>query len=325
MAPNSLAQVLSRLPLLARENVLVGTETSDDAGAVRLPDGTAILATVDFITPLVDDPVAFGAIAAANSVSDVYAMGGRPILALSVACFPTKDWPVETLGDILRGGAAKLGEADCPVVGGHTVEDKEMKIGYAVVGLVPAERLWRNSTARPGDELVLTKRLGTGVLAAAARKGSGRGPAWDAAVVQMSRLNRAAAEAVDAATVHAATDVSGFGLAGHAAEIARGSGVTIRLRAADLPVLEGALEAARAGHLTAARATNRDYVSADLRVAADLDPSLAEILYDPQTSGGLLLSLAPGGDGVERLRRAGCEAFVIGSVEELSGPHLIVE
>ena len=320
-----MAQVLSHLPLFARDNVLVGTETSDDAGAVRLADGSALVATIDFITPLVDDPAAFGAIAAANSVSDVYAMGARPLAALSMACFPSKDWPLEVLGEILRGGAAKLGEAGCPVIGGHTIEDAEMKIGYAVVGTVPVDGLWRNSTARPGDELVLTKRLGTGVLAAAARKGVALGDAWPAAVAQMARLNDVPTKVLDAAVVHAATDVSGFGLAGHAAEMARGSGVTIRLDAARIPVLDGALHAARSGYLTAARRQNREYVARDLIAAPSVDPALAEIIHDPQTSGGLLLAVAPGSDAVTRLRAAGCEAHAVGIVESLSRAAIVVE
>lgn len=291
---------------------------------MRLPDGSALVATLDFITPLTDDPVAFGAIAAANSVSDVYAMGATPILALSIACFPVKKWPTETLGEILRGGALKLGEASCPIVGGHTVEDPEMKFGYAVVGLAATESLWRNSTARPGDELILTKRLGTGILAAAARQGDGLGAHWEAAVAQMCRLNRDAAAAVDPTAIHAATDVSGFGLAGHAAEMARGSGVTVRLVADRLPILDGALPAARAGHLTAARATNREYVAGDVTIASAVEPALVEVIYDPQTSGGLLLAADPRSGTIGRLHAAGCDAYLVGHVEPLGGTHLVI-
>ena len=226
------------MPVLANEAVLIGTETSDDAGALRLGDGSALVATVDFITPLVDDPRDFGAIAAANSVSDVHAMGARPILALSIACYPSKSWPLETLADILSGGAIKLGEAGVPVIGGHSVEDAEMKIGYAVIGIVPEAGLWRNSTARVGDVLFLSKRLGTGILAAAARaRRKGTEDAWAAAVESMKALHLPVLAAIDAADVHAATDVSGFGLAGHAAEMARGSDVTLRLQASSLPLL----------------------------------------------------------------------------------------
>jgi selenide,water dikinase len=289
---------------------------------VRLPDGSALLATVDFITPLCDDPVLFGRIAAANSASDVYAMGGRGLAALSIACFPSKGWPMEMLGEMLRGGAETLGHAGIPVIGGHTVDDPEMKIGYAVLGLTRPEAVWRNSTAREGDALLLTKRIGTGILAAAARSGR-RGAWWDAALEQMATLNRDACEALQGAAVHAATDVTGFGLAGHAAEMARGAGLTIRLQASTIPLLEEAARLQREGFATRGKATNLAYVH-PWRVEPGVDPGLLDLLVDPQTSGGLLIAADPSSDCAQRLRAAGCLAAEIGRVEARSGVDLVV-
>ena len=320
----SLAQVLGRLPSLAREAVIVGTETADDAGVVRLPDGTALVATVDFITPLVDDPRAFGAIAAANSVSDIHAMGAKPILALSVACFPSKDWPLETLAEILAGGAEKLGEAGVPVVGGHTVEDPEMKIGYAVVGLAQEASLWRNSTARTGDRLFLSKPLGTGIIAAANRKGVSLGDAWVRAVASMQALHLAVLSVIEPADVHAATDISGFGLAGHAAEMARGSNATLRIRARDLPLFPGVVELARRGFHTRALGPNRDY-AAPILVASTVDAGLVDVIHDAQTSGGLLISVDPASRTASRLAARPDLATEVGVVESRSEANLIIE
>lgn len=268
-----------------------------------------MLGTVDFITPPCDDPADFGRIAAANSASDIFAMNGRGIAALSVTCFPAKKWPLDALGEILRAGAEKLAEADIPVIGGHTVEDPEMKVGYAVVGVADPSRLWRNSTAREGDVLLLTKPVGTGVLAAAARAGQ-KGEWWTRAVASMSELNLAAARALAAADVHAVTDVTGFGLAGHAAEMARGAGLTVRLRAHDVPLLDEALPMRRRGFVTRAPKANAEH--ARWRVEGAVDPMLLEMLIDPQTSGGLLVA-APDADAASRLRAAGCLAAEIGS------------
>jgi selenide,water dikinase len=306
---------------LAHDDVLVGTETSDDAGAVRMADGQALLATVDIITPLVDDPVAFGRIAAANSVSDIYAMGGRPILALSIACFPVDAWPLETLRAMLQGGIETLGADGVPVVGGHSISDPEMKLGYAVVGVARADRLWRNSGARPGDRLLLTKRIGTGILSAAARAGE-TGPWWDAAVAQMARTQRDVARVLEGCEVSAVTDVTGFGLAGHAAEMARGSAVTIELDAHAVPLLDGVRDALARGHRTRGEAPNERYAS-PWRVAPAIPRDLVAIFLDPQTSGGLLVA-APGDDAEQSLRRAGAYVQPIGRVLEREDVPLVI-
>lgn len=302
--------------------MIVGPETSDDAGAVRLPDGSALLATVDFITPICDDGATFGRIAAANAASDVFAMGGRGLVALSIACFPSEGWPMSLLGDILRGGAEKLAEAGIPVVGGHTVDDPEMKIGYAVMGLVRPESIWRNSTARPGDVLILTKPLGTGILAAAARSGR-HGAWWDAALESMSRLNAPASSALQDGGVHAATDVTGFGLAGHAAEMARGSGVTLRIDTRAVPLLEGALDMQKQGFTTRGRATNRAYAQ-PWQVQPGVSDALVDVIVDPQTSGGLLVAADPASNALGRLREASVFAAEIGVVEPRGSADLVL-
>ena len=249
-------------------------------------------------------------------------MGARPVLALAITCFPSQDRPLEELAEILRGGAETFGAVGVPVVGGHSVEDDELKFGYAVIGLAPADGLWRNSTARPGDRLLLTKALGTGILAAAARSRKEEGAPWRAAIDQMKTTNAAAAAALDPASVHAATDITGFGLAGHAAEMARGSCVSLRLRADALPILEGALHWAARGCLTRSRDTNREYAGEDFLAADSLDPALLEVVLDAQTSGGLLLAVDPDSDARARLEAAGCLAAEIGTVEE-RGPHAV--
>ncbi len=219
------------LPPITDPNVLVGPETSDDAAVYRLTDGLALVLTVDFFTPIVDDPYAFGQIAAANSLSDVYAMGGRPIAMLSIVGFPRDKLPMTVLGEVLRGGAEKAQEAGVSVVGGHSIDDAEPKVGYAVVGLVHPARIWRNVGARPGDALVLTKPLGTGIISTAIKQAKAPERAVTAAIRTMATLNRAAAEAAATVPVHAATDVTGFGLLGHLREMTRGSKVRVRLHA----------------------------------------------------------------------------------------------
>jgi selenide,water dikinase len=285
-----LDQVLPRIPRLSDDNVLVGFDTSDDAGVYRLSPECALVQTVDFFTPIVDDPYTFGAIAAANALSDIYAMGGRPLTALSVAGFPAKGDP-EELEAILHGGADKLIEAGCVLLGGHSVADDEIKFGYAVTGLVHPERVLSNAGARPGDALVLTKPLGTGVIGTALKRGIATQAQVEASTASMLTLNRAAAEAMTAAGAHACTDVTGFGLAGHGREMARASGVTLEIAAAALPLLAGALEAARAGVVPGGLKNNREFAACDVRAAASIPAELQALCYDPQTSGGLLVAL----------------------------------
>jgi selenide,water dikinase len=276
------------LPKTDDPRVLVDHRTGDDAGVFRLDERTALVQTVDFFTPVVDDPRAFGAIAAANALSDVYAMGGRPLTALAIAAFPERDFPAAWAAEIVRGGAEMLREAGCALLGGHSVRDPEVKFGYAVTGTVDPARLLTNAGGRPGQRLVLTKPVGTGVVATALKAGEAPAEAVDAATSQMTRLNRQAAESALAHGVTAATDITGFGLLGHAAAIARESRLTLEIEARELPLLPGALELAprfQAGGLQA----NRRAFEPQVEYRGDPGDALRALLYDPQTSGGLLL------------------------------------
>jgi selenide,water dikinase len=270
--------------------VLVDHRTGDDAGVFRLDEKHTLVQTVDFFTPVVDDPEAFGAIAAANALSDVYAMGGRPLTALSIAAFPEKDFPPEWSAGIVRGGYRKLQEAGCVLLGGHSVRDPEIKFGYAITGLVDAGRILTNAGAQPGQALVLTKPLGTGVIATALKAGQAAAEAVNAATRSMETLNRAASEAALRHGVTAATDITGFGLAGHAAGIARESHVTLDLHAADLPVLPHALLLAARFQPGGLKANRKEFEpSVEYRNVPD--DALRALLFDPQTSGGLLLTV----------------------------------
>ena len=264
LAPGSLAAVLARLPKQSDPNLLVGFDTSDDAGIYRIAPDLALVQTVDFFTPLVDDPFLFGQIAATNALSDVYAMGGRPVSALSIVCFP-QDGDLDILEQIMRGGLAKMAEAGCVVVGGHSVRDAEIKFGYAVTGLIDPDRVFTNTGAVPGDALILTKPLGTGVITTALKRGLAE-PHWvENAAQSMTTLNRAASEIVTAATgVHAMTDVTGFGLMGHSRELALGSGVTIEIVVEEVPRIEGALAAIHLGAIPAGLLSNRESQNASV-------------------------------------------------------------
>ena len=324
LAPGSLAAVLSRLPKQSDPNLMVGYDTSDDAGIYRIAPDVALVQTVDFFTPLVDDPFIFGQIAATNALSDVYAMGGRPLTALSIVCFP-QDGDLDVLESIMRGGIAKMREAGCVVVGGHSVRDAEIKFGYAVTGLIDPGRVFTNTGAVPGDALILTKPIGTGVITTALKRGLAK-PNWvENAVHSMTTLNRAASEIVTAATgVHAMTDVTGFGLMGHGRELALGSGVTIEIVVEAVPLIGGALDAVHLGAIPAGLLANRDFaecVSADAP-GSQIADDLRSLLYDPQTAGGLLISVAPDhADAlVVSLRGAGLNAARIGSVR---GPYRV--
>jgi selenide,water dikinase len=280
--------------------VLVGIATGDDAGVYRLRDDLAIVNTVDFFTPVVDDPFTYGAIAAANALSDVYAMGGTPKTALNIVCWPQSGMPGSMLGEILRGGAAKAREAGVAIIGGHSVADEEVKYGMAVTGIIDPRRVIRNVGVREGDALVLTKPLGTGVLMTALKRGQLASEYYEAAVRWMAELNAASAHAMLHYDVHAATDITGFGLAGHVMKMAEGSGVTIVIEESDLPLMSGALEACSAGMIPGGSTRNREFYGPRVRIADDVSDEMAALVFDPQTSGGLFVAL-PEADAMKLL------------------------
>ncbi len=269
----------------------MGIETSDDAGVFRLHKDLAIVNTVDFFTPIVDDPYTYGQISATNSLSDVYAMGGVPKTAMNIVCFPQSGIDKEILADILRGGVDKAHEAGVAVVGGHSVNDDEIKYGMAVTGVIDPRRVIRNVGARVGDVLILTKPLGTGIISTALKRGHLNNQGYEAAVRSMTTLNEGASRAMLKYEVHACTDITGYGLLGHAYEMAVGSEVTLRLEA-KLPLLPGVLELAREGYLTGGGKRNRSYLEEKVWVSPEVEKDLEEVAFDPQTSGGLLIAIA---------------------------------
>ena len=327
LSPAVLRELLAEQPAAAPfANLLVGTETGDDAAVWRLDDDTCIVATTDFFMPMVDDPFDFGAIAATNALSDVYAMGGKPIFALAIVGMPIDKMPTSMIRDILRGGAAKAAEAGIPVAGGHSIDSPEPIYGLAVVGLVATKALRRNSAARPGDALILTKPLGVGIYSAATKKGALSDEGYREMLGFMTRLNVVGADLARDEAVHGMTDVTGFGLLGHALEMARGAGLTVRLRFDDAPQLVQAEGLARAGFVTGA--SKRNWASYGDAVAL---PSAFEdwrllLLTDPQTSGGLLVacdaSAAPA--ILARIRKGDPRAAIVGKVEQ-GEPVVVVE
>ena len=285
--------VLGKLARQNDPNVLVGFDKADDAGVYRISAEQALVQTVDFFTPIVDDPYTFGQIAATNSLSDVYAMGGKPLTALAIVCFPEKE-DIAILEQILAGGLSKMIEANCTVIGGHSVRDPEIKFGYAVTGSIHPERVLANANAQILDALVLTKPLGTGVISTAIKKGEAE-PAWiESATRAMTTLNRAAADLAGSGRfrVHAATDITGFGLIGHAREMALGSAVSIHIYSDRVPLLEGALECVRAGCIPGGLKANREFAECVVGYEPGVAEDVRTILFDPQTAGGLLLSVA---------------------------------
>jgi selenide,water dikinase len=319
LSSQGVAQILRALPPRSNDpNLLVGTETSDDAGVYRIADGLALVQTVDFFPPLVDDPFQFGQIAAANALSDVYAMNGRPLTVLNIVAFPDEDLPLSVLAEILRGAGDRVDAAGAVTVGGHSLRDTEIKFGLSVTGLVEPSAVLTNAGARVGDLLVLTKPLGTGFITTANKKKDCPADLLGRAVDSMIQLNVIGRDAASAAGgVHAATDVTGFGLAGHAAEMAEGSGVTIEIEVAALPVIEGSEPLAIPRYFTRAYNTNRAHVADRLLMTPGIDSRRADYVFDPQTSGGLLVSIAP--DRVDRLvselqARAARAAAVVGRV-----------
>jgi selenide,water dikinase len=320
-----LDQVLALLPRGKDENVLVGFDTSDDAGVYRLTPECALVQTVDFFTPIVDDPYVFGQIAAANSLSDIYAMGGKPLTALSIVAFPGKGEP-EVLLDIMRGGCDKMQEAGCALLGGHSIADEEIKFGYAVTGTVHPDHVLTNSGAQPGDALILTKLLGTGVIATALKRGIARSEHVDAAVASMLTLNARACEIMLRHPSHGCTDITGFGLLGHGREMADGSGVTLELDHSKVACLPGALEYASAGAIPGGLKNNREFVSCAVELAGPVPPEVQDLLYDPQTSGGLLIAVSSESAGAlaAELQQAGMPARIIGRAIERRGKAIEV-
>jgi len=309
--------VLGKLARQNNPNVLVGFDTADDAGVYKISATQALVQTVDFFTPIVDDPFTFGQIAATNSLSDVYAMGGRPLSALAIVCFPEKG-DLDVLQQILAGGLSKMMEAGCAVIGGHSVRDPEIKFGYAVTGSIHPERVWKNSGALEGDRLIFTKALGTGVISTAIKRGEAKQQWMEAATESMTTLNAKAAQiAVEGGfAVHAATDITGFGLIGHAREMASGSGVALRLVAEKIPLLAGAIECVRAGFVPAGLKNNRDFAEFMVSYRNEVPEEIRTMLYDPQTAGGLLLAVAQADSAklMDALQVGGVPAAAIGEV-----------
>ncbi len=293
MGPEDLDQVLRGLNLSKDPRILVGLETSDDAGVYLLNDEIALVQTADFFTPIVDDPFTFGQIAVVNALSDVYAMGGKPLTALNLVAFPIKSVSSSVLREILRGGLSKMEEAEVALVGGHSIEDPEIKYGLAVTGIVHPQKILTNAKARPGDQLILTKPLGTGVISTALKGEMASEQAVREMVQTMLTLNREASERMVTFGAHACTDITGFGLIGHALEMAVASEVGLSIRPASLPFLPKVLEYAGMGLIPAGAYSNRQFFSCKVEVGPDVDPLLIDLLYDPQTSGGLLVSVPP--------------------------------
>lgn len=312
---------------MADPNLLVGFDTSDDAAVYRVDEHTALIQTVDFFPPMVDDPYLFGQVAAANALSDVYAMGGTPKLAMNLLCFPSDLLSKEDVLAILRGGADKAREAGAVLCGGHTIEDREPKYGLCVTGFVHPDRVLTNAAAQTGDALILTKPLGSGILSTAAKAGLLPEHQVDLLMATMTTLNAAAAKAMEKYTVHACTDITGFGLIGHATEMARGSGKTIRLFADRLPLMEGVLQQAQDGIVPGGTYRNREYLSRTTEIGPAVSTALSDICFDPQTSGGLLISLPmPEAERLLHDLLPNCpQAAIIGQVEEQLNKHIILE
>lgn len=324
MGPEVLSQVLRHLPNASDPNLLVGLDTSDDAAVYRLNDELATIQTVDFFTPMVDDPYTFGQIAAANALSDIYAMGGKPLLALNIVCFPSCLSP-DILGEILRGGADKVIEAGAIIAGGHSVQDDEPKYGLAVTGLVHPDKVYSNATAAAGDVLVLTKPLGTGIINTGIKADLVDRATVRQAIKTMAALNKEAAQAMLDIGATACTDITGFGFLGHAAEMAKASGLSLQVFAAEVPVLPGARELARMGIIPAGAYNNRNHLGEQVYIADGVPREDVDIFFDPQTSGGLLISVKPSKANalISRLHNIGVtDARVVGQLQP-PGKHLI--
>lgn len=319
MGPEDLDRILKELPLPKDPKVLVGLETSDDAGVYQLSDEVALVQTVDFFTPIVDDPFTFGQITVANALSDVYAMGGTPLTALNLVAFPIKTLSPSILKEILLGGLSKMKEADVALVGGHTIEDSEVKYGLAVTGVVHPNKILTNAKAKPGDQLVLTKPLGTGIIATALKGGMASEEAVRKMVESMVALNRKASEWMKTFEAHACTDITGFSFIGHALGMASASQVGMAIQSKNIPVFPEAMEYARLGLIPGGAHSNRQFFSCRVEVHSNVPDLLIDLLYDPQTSGGLLISLPSG--NAERLVKAlqekeHIDSWIVGRVLE---------
>lgn len=320
--------MLSGLPTQPRNsNVLVGFDTADDAGVYLLRDDLAIVQTVDFFTPIVDDPYDYGRIAALNSINDVWAMAGTPLTALAITCFPKKGVDPAILGEIMRGGLETLNKYGVTLIGGHSVDSEQIMFGYAVTGVIDPNKIASNAGAQPGDVLILTKPIGTGVISTGIKRGKASSEIVKGSVETMLTAGRHAAEAMREFGVKAATDITGFALIGHAWEMACASKVTIEIDAQAVPVLEGALIMAAEGLLTSGDKSNREYVGSDVRIDETVDPNLVRLLFDPQTAGGMLIAITPDHacDLLERLRESYPEAAVIGMVGRFENASLKVK
>jgi selenide, water dikinase len=297
------------------DKLLVGIDGVDDAGVYQITDDLALVQTVDFFPPIVDDPFTFGQVAAANALSDVYAMGGRPVTALNILGFPAT-MSVEVIGEILRGGAEKIAEAGAVIAGGHSVKDNELKYGLAVTGLIHPKKIMANKGAKPGDRLILTKPLGTGILSTALKRNLAQPDEIAALTKSMTALNKIAGEAMVSFGAHAATDITGFGLAGHAYEMSNASQVSFEIEFGRLPLLPGAAEYARQNVITGGAGANRQFLADKVRFAPSLEPYVQEIIFDPQTSGGLLIAIDPSGAEklLQHLLDHGLNAAAIGRV-----------
>jgi len=308
-------------------NLLVGFDKADDAGVYRLRDDLALVQTLDFFTPIVDDPFDYGRIAALNSINDVWAMGGTPVTAMAITCFPKKGVDFAILGEIMRGGLSVLTENKVALVGGHSVDNEQIMFGYSVTGVIDPNRVATNAGARPGDVIILTKPIGTGVISTAIKFGKASDDVVSESIATMLTPGKYAAEAIASFDVKGATDVTGFALLGHAWEMACASNVTIEIAAASVPLIAGALDLASAGLLTGADKTNREYVREQVEVTASNDPNLVKLFYDPQTAGGLLLAIpaAKAEDLLAELRRNYPRAQIIGRVIEREAKAIVVK
>lgn len=326
IGPDILAQVLCQLPKTYDDNLLVGLDTSDDAAVYRINEELALIQTLDFFTPVVDDPYTFGQIAAANSLSDVYAMGGEPKLAMNIVCFPNCLSP-DILVQILKGGHDKVSEAGALLIGGHTVEDDEPKYGLSVAGFVDPNKVLTNSNAKPGDMLVLTKPIGVGIINTAVKAELADKDSYEEAVRVMSTLNKYAKEAIDKVNVNSVTDITGFGLLGHSLEMAEGSSVTIVIDHKKVPIIDKAREYAQMGLVPAGAYSNRKHVGEKVRYSDDIPEDIMDILFDPQTSGGLLISVPKENVNLllDNLKNTPTEFAVVGEVIEEEDYSLIVK